>query len=205
MLHLETLSPVALDLVRALCAHSAMQSFALAGGTSLALRFGHRISIDLDFFTHDRFDNELLTAALKRDFPLDERRRGTTGVTGFITDVKVDFVHYPQRLIRPTETCDEIRLVSLPDVIAMKLSAITNRGAKKDFYDLHTLIDRFGLGRLIDHYRTKFPGTDPMMLLRSLTYFADAEADEPPASLIGVTWLEVKRSISKAAQTELAL
>jgi len=204
MLHLETLSTVALDLVRALCSHPAMRSFALAGGTSLALRFGHRISVDLDFFTNKRFDNEVLTAALKRDFPLDERRRGPTGITGFVTGVKVDLVHYPHRLIQPAESSDSIRLVSLPDVIAMKLSAITNRGAKKDFYDLHTLIDQFGLSRLIDHYRTKFPGTDPMMLLRSLTYFADAEPDQPPATLIGVTWIEVKRSISKAVQTELA-
>jgi hypothetical protein len=204
MLHLKTLSPVALDLVRALCSHPAMQSFALAGGTSLALRFGHRISVDLDFFTHERFDNEALTAALKRDFPLDERRRGPSGVTGFVTGVKVDLVHYPHGHIQPTESCDGIRLVSLPDVVAMKLSAITNRGAKKDFYDLHTLIEQFGLGRLIDHYRTKFPGTDPLMLLRSVTYFADAESDEPPATLVGVTWIEVKRSISKAAQTELA-
>jgi hypothetical protein len=204
MLHLETLSTVALDLVRALCSHPAMQTFALAGGTSLALRFGHRISVDLDFFAYERFDNEALTAALKRDFPLDERRRGPTGVTGFITGVKVDLVHYPYGLIHANETCDDIRLVSLPDVVAMKLSAITNRGAKKDFYDLHTLIDQFGLGRLIEHYRTKFPGTDPLMLLRSLTYFADAEEDESPATLIDVTWMDVKRSISKAAQTELA-
>ncbi len=49
MLYLKTLSPVALDLVSALCAHPAMHSFALAGGSSLALRFGHRISVDLDF------------------------------------------------------------------------------------------------------------------------------------------------------------
>ncbi len=204
MLHLETLSPVALDLVRALSAHLAMQPFALAGGTSLALRFGHRISVDLDFFTHGPFDNELLVATLKKDFPLDERRRGPTGITGFITGVKIDLVKYPYPPLHQPETLDGIRLASLPDVIAMKLSAITNRGAKKDFYDLKTLIDRFGLAKLIDHYGAKFPETDPLMLLRSLSYFSDAETDADPQTLLSdLTWTDVKSSIRKSVRTAL--
>ncbi len=47
-----------------LSAHPGMQSFALARGTSLTLRFGHRISIDLDFFTHEPFENEALAQEL---------------------------------------------------------------------------------------------------------------------------------------------
>jgi hypothetical protein len=82
----------------------------------------------------------------------------------------------------------------------MKLSAVTNRGAKKDFYDVHTLINELGLPYLIDAYQTKFPGTDCLMLLRSLAYYADAEGDEDPASLIGVTWPGVKDAISVAVR-----
>lgn len=200
MLHVETLSPVALDLLRALNAHPAMEAFALAGGTSLALRFGHRISIDLDFFTHEDFENEALAVALKRDFPLEERRRGPTGVTGFISDVKIDLVKYPYPPCFPHDIMAGIRLVSLPDLAAMKLSAVTNRGAKKDFYDLKALIERLGVQRLINSYQAKFPETDPMMLFRSLTYFDDAENDEDPNSLEGLTWLQTKQSIRKAVQ-----
>jgi predicted nucleotidyltransferase component of viral defense system len=198
MLHRETLSPSALDLLTALCAHPAMRSFALAGGTSLALRFGHRRSVDLDFFTSESFENETLVSELSRDFEIDERRRGPTGVAGFISGVRVDLVKYRYKPLVPPDVIEGVRLMSLPDVAAMKLSAITNRGAKKDFHDLHMLIREIGLQALVGHYQAKFSGTDPMMMLRSLTYFADAEETEEPESLIGITWPEVKREIAKA-------
>ena len=78
-----------------------------------------------------------------------------------------------------------------------------NRGAKKDFFDLHMLIERFGLEKPIDHYRAKFPETDPMMLLRSLSYFADAEAGEDPQVLDDLTWGDVKDSIRQAVRAAL--
>jgi hypothetical protein len=203
MLHYETLPTGTLDILRALCAHRVLAPFSLADGTSLALRFGHRVSEDLDFFTSEPFDNEALVDELKRDFPLDDRRRGPTGVAAILRGVKLDFVKYRYPLIQPPDLIDEIRLMSLPDVIAMKLSAITNRGAQKDFFDLHTLILELGLPHLLDCYRDKFPGTDPMMLFRSLTYFTDADEGETPKSLIGITWPKVKSSIERAVKAAL--
>ena len=203
MLHRQTLPTSALDLLIALCRHPALKSFALAGGTSLALRFGHRISVDLDFFSSDAFENDSLVAALKQDYDFDDLRRGPTGVSGYLNGVKVDFVKYLHPLIRPIETIQDIRLMSLPDVVAMKLSAVTNRGAKKDFYDVHTLILELGLPVMLDLYTQKYPGTDPLMLLRSLCYFQDAESDTEPESLIGVTWPEVKMVIASAVKEML--
>ena len=133
MLHRETVSPSTLDLLVALCAHHSLASFSLAGGTSLALRFGHRISVDLDFFTSEPFDNEELVAALNQDFAFEDRRRSATGVGAVVEGVKIDLVKYRYPVVHPPQTVDGIRLMSLPDVIAMKLSAITNRGAKKVF------------------------------------------------------------------------
>jgi hypothetical protein len=43
------------------------QGFALGGGTSLALRFGHRISVDLDFFTQREFSPEDLFTGIGMD------------------------------------------------------------------------------------------------------------------------------------------
>src|SRR4051794_36066029 len=122
MLHRETVSPSTLDLLVALCAHPMLANFALAGGTSLALRFGHRTSIDLDFFTAEPFDNEALVDSLKKNFPFEERRRGTTGVGAIVDGVIVDFVKYRYQVVHPPEIVEDIRLMSLPDVIAMKLS-----------------------------------------------------------------------------------
>jgi hypothetical protein len=113
MLHRETLSPVALDLLKALCAHPAVRPFTLAGGTSLALRFGHRLSLDLDFFTTEPFENESLAAGLKREFAFDERRRGTTGITGYMSGVRVDFVRYAYAFIHPPDVVEDVRLASL--------------------------------------------------------------------------------------------
>ncbi len=203
MLHRETVSTSTLDLLTALSAHPVLADFSLAGGTSLALRFGHRISEDLDFFTGVPFDNGALVSALKRDFPVDDRRRGPTGVAAMVAGVKVDFVKYPYSLIHPPETLEGIRLLSLHDVAAMKLSAVTNRGARKDFYDLHMLIEKLGLPHLISCYQAKFPSTEPLMLLRSLSYFADAEMDDEPQSLIGLSWEEVKQGVTAAVKTLL--
>ncbi len=203
MLHYETLPAGTLDLLRSLCAHRILASFALAGGTSLALRFGHRISVDLDFFTSEPFDNEQLVDQLKRDFELDDRRRGPTGVAAILNGVRLDFVKYRYPLLHPPDNIDGIRMMSLPDVVAMKLSAITNRGAQKDFFDLHTLLTELGLPFLLKCYREKFPGTEPMMLYRSLTYFDDADEEETPQSLIGITWPKVKSSIQLAVKEAL--
>ena len=94
--------------------------------------------------------------------------------------------------------------MSLPDVVAMKLSAITNRGAQKDFYDLHTLIVKLGLSAPVRMLPARsILEHDPMMLLRSLTYFADAMKAKTPKSLIGVTWPKVKSSIERAVKAAL--
>lgn len=198
MLHHETVSPRALDLLRRLCEFLPLRPFALAGGTSLALRFGHRISVDLDFFSSEAFENDALTADLRSAFEFDHRRSGPTGIAGFIDDVRLDFVRYRYPLIEDVESIDGVRLVSLPDVSAMKLSAITNRGAKKDFFDLHELVRRFGLDVIFGHYRLKYPETDSMMMLRSLAYFEEAELEDAPKSLTGVTWPQVKSDLRSA-------
>jgi predicted nucleotidyltransferase component of viral defense system len=201
MLHRETVSASTLDLLRALSGHAALQSFHLAGGTSLALRFGHRLSVDLDFFSADPFDNEALCQALVRDFGFDERRRGETGVAGSIAGVRLDFVKYRYPLIAVPEVMEGIRFISLPDVIAMKLSAVTNRGAKKDFYDLQMLITKFGLPTLFEHYQKKYPQAGVFMLARSISHFDDAEdEDDEPVSLIGMTWEGVKDGIQNAVK-----
>ena len=203
MLRRETVSPSTLDLLRSLSEHPALSAFNLCGGTSLALRFGHRLSVDLDFFTINDFDNQALSQSLTADFDFAEKRRGETGIAGFINDVRLDFVKYRYPLLCSPEVIEGIRFISLPDVIAMKLSAVTNRGAKKDFYDLQMLIEKFGIPALLEHYQAKFPRTEVFMLVRSLTHFDDAEGKEDPISLIGLSWEDVKDTIQKAVKAML--
>ncbi|MFN0080040.1 MAG: nucleotidyl transferase AbiEii/AbiGii toxin family protein [Prosthecobacter sp.] len=204
MLHCEAVPPGTLDLLKRLCAHPATEGFALVGGTSLALRFGHRMSVDLDFFRPEKFDNKIVSAALAADFPSFQLTNdNSNGMMAFVEDVKVGFVTYPYPLLHPYETVEGVRMMSLPDVVAMKHGAISNRGAKKDFYDLHTLLKELGLDKVLDCYARNFPNHDPMIPLRSMIYFDDAEDTETPATLIKTTWAKVKADIQKAVRPAL--
>ncbi|WP_294403210.1 nucleotidyl transferase AbiEii/AbiGii toxin family protein [Prosthecobacter sp.] len=181
-----------------------MDGFALVGGTSLALRFGHRMSVDLDFFRPEKFDNKAIAAALAADFPSFQLTNdNSNGMMAFIEKVKVDFVTYRYPLLHPYETIEGVRMMSLQDVVAMKLGAISNRGAKKDFYDLHTLLKEIGLDEILRCYALKFPNHDSMIPLRSMIYFEDAEETETPKSLGKTTWAKVKADILKAVRPML--
>ena len=206
MLHLASIPPGTLDLLRKLSAHPALEQFALVGGTSLALRFGHRRSIDFDFFTPETFDVDWLIHTLEKDLSgFEVKAANQAGFNALVDDLKIDFVTYRYPLIEPPETVEGIRMFSLPDVVGMKLGAITNRGAKKDFYDLHVLIQNLGVDALIDIYRQKYPKHDPMIVIRSMIYFDDAEAEDEPESLNDVTWEEIKEAIVHAVRGSAAL
>lgn len=200
MLHFETISPGTLDLLISLCALPALDGFALAGGTALALRFGHRTSIDLDFFSPEGFDSRSLARMLGGSLQFMPSAIHENSLSGTVAGVKVDFVTYRHALLQPVESIDGIRLFGLPDNIAMKLSALTNRGAKKDFFDAHRVIQELGITAIVDIYRAKFPAHDSAILLRSLVFFDDAEEDFDPDSLDGTEWERVKEAVTQAVR-----
>lgn len=203
MLHVSSLPPGTLVLLRELCAHPATHSFALTGGTALALRFGHRLSVDLDFFTPETFDSQAIADQLTEDFQATEVRVNPTGMNLMLHGVKVDLVRYRYALLDPFDVSDGLRLFGIRDNSAMKLSALTNRGAKKDFFDAHELIRRFGLQQLLEWYQQKYAVHDATMVLRSLVYFEDAEEDMEPESLDGTTWEAVQAAISREVRAFL--
>jgi hypothetical protein len=206
MLHFETLPTGTLGLLKDLSALPALEQFSLVGGTALALRFGHRRSIDFDFFTPEPFDVESLADTLSREVDgFEATGMNKTGLNAQVAGLKVDFVTYRSPLLAPPETQDGIRMFSLEDIVGMKLSAITNRGARKDFYDLHALIQHLGVDRLIEIYRRKYPSHDAMIVLRSMIYFDDAEDDNDPELLMMQDWEEVKEAIGTAVKESKTL
>jgi predicted nucleotidyltransferase component of viral defense system len=102
----------------------------------------------------------------------------------YIGDLKVDMVLLPYPWLQPFDEVEGIRLASLPDIAAMKLSAIARRGVKKDFWDIAALLDFFSLEEMIDFYKAKYSSRDIFHLLRSLVYFADTEAQKDPDPII---------------------
>ena len=197
MLRFDAIPESVRRLLLRLASHGALENFALGGGTSLALRFGHRVSVDLDFFTNHEFSPEELFGGLGLEEATIVGRAKNT-LTVDVGGVKLDLLRHPYQLLQPVELMAGVTLVSLPDLAAMKLNAIANRGSKKDFFDLAVLLDHFPLERMIGFFAEKYPATDPFTAIRSLAWFDDAELEPEPVSLTGATWDSVKARVSEA-------
>jgi hypothetical protein len=174
-----------------------LSMFNLAGGTALALQIGHRKSIDLDLFTREEFDGAALLKNLENDFQEIEVLTLTKGtLLTSIQQVKVDFLRFNYPVIRPLRIEKALRLLSPEDIAPMKFDAIAGRGKKKDFYDLYFLLDKMSLPEMFDLHREKFNLSTIFHIVKSLTYFEDAEEDDDSV-LVGkeITWDQVKKRI----------
>lgn len=199
MLHLQTVKPDTLGLLKSILAIPELSDFNLAGGTSLALQIGHRESYDLDFFGNRPFEPDELFGYL-REFDSIQTLHRTRNIQVFsINGIKVDFVNYTYPLLSNVKIVDGLRLLDLPDIAAMKLSAITGRGRKRDFTDLYFLLQLFSFEQLIEFYKKKFPDGNEWLLARSVTYFDDAEGDEEIRLFKKAPWEKVKERISSEA------
>lgn len=196
-LHLEIVSEPLIELLRHLMQVDRLKSFYLVGGTALALRYGHRVSVDLDLFTHESFDSQQLAKLLVDEFDLTESVVEKNTVLGLIHGIKTDFIAHRYALVNGIEEIDGLRLLSVEDIAAMKLNAIANRGSKKDFWDLYELLQHFGREELLQFYEQKYPAGSIWNVEKSLVYFDDAEADPDPVDLKGRSWAEVKTGIQQ--------
>jgi len=173
----------------------------LAGGTALALQIGHRISQDFDFFTPTSFKSEDLMTKLNKigNFVLTEKQFKDT-LLGLFNGVKFSIFLYPYPLIDKPIDYLGIKLTSLKDIAAMKLAAIMDRGTKRDFIDLYFLTkNNISLDEMFVFYDEKFKALESNLysLLKSLTYFDDAEKSDMPEMLKKVSWKEVKEFLKK--------
>jgi predicted nucleotidyltransferase component of viral defense system len=175
----------------------ALTGFALGGGTSLALRFGHRLSLDLDFFTTGEFEPEQLAQQLHLPSATQVNRAPNT-LTLDAAGVKLDFLRHAYPLLSAPELLAGIPVLSLPDVVAMKLNAAANRGSKKDFFDLAELQQHLPLGEMLDWFEGKYANADRFTVIRSLSWFDDAESEPDPLSLNGTTWPAAKAAILRS-------
>lgn len=201
MLQATTLPKSSLELLKKLSPAFSKQGFYLAGGTALALRFGHRISVDLDFFTEQSFDPDSLLVLIEEmggvgEVHIFQKTKGSLCLT--VAETKIECFYYPYALLKPTEDVDGVTLASVIDNGVMKLSALTNRGSKKDFCDISIMLGVHSLSEWIGYYHKKFPQSDVFMLTKSLTWFDDAEEEPDPQFLNGQTWNEVKTRVSDA-------
>jgi hypothetical protein len=207
MLQYGTVEPYTLDVLRRLMLVPELQDFYLVGGTALSLYYGHRLSKDLNMFSSTAFEVEEIISPIEKYFPgfTYSSTHNPIGLFGFIDNIKVDFIkyHYHPMLDTPVVE-DGIRLISVADICAMKLSAILKRGVKKDFWDISELLLYYSIDDLINFYNTKFPNNQLLISIpQALTYFADADDSEDPVSLKGQTWEKVKKHIGQKVKEYL--
>jgi predicted nucleotidyltransferase component of viral defense system len=200
MLHLKTVEPYTFSVLEQLLVMPELKNFSLVGGTALSLLFGHRKSVDLDFFSNKPFENADVIKALEKKFKSSFDNRTSTprfGIFCFVNEVKVDLVRHPYPLIRPEQIHDDIKMFSTEDIIAMKVQAILGRGRKKDFWDIAELLNHFSVSDFIEFHKEKFATQNLMITVpQAITYFADAEDSEDPISLKGQTWQSVQEFIN---------
>lgn len=211
-LYRNTVSDLLWEVLTKLMNSEVFQEFRLVGGTSLSLQIGHRESVDIDLFTdveYGSIDFEKLDSELKNLFPYVEPvfigkiAMGTSYFVGNHNDelIKLD-IFYTDPFVFPLIEFDNIRLSSIEEIIAMKLEVIGNSGRKKDFWDIHELLEEFTLEQMFDFYFKRYPYNHSKdELLKKLTDFDEADNDFEPICYKGKVWELIKLDFENLVKT----
>ena len=202
MLQTQTIDPATLELIKSLQSRDYLKGFNLVGGTALALYLGHRRSIDIDLFSNFDFDVATTIELIQQDFSLQIYQTARNTIKGSIENINVDIIAHKYPLLNKPTEIDGIRLLSEPDIIAMKLNAISVSGQRsKDFIDIFFAMenDRYFIADMLKFYQTKYNQSGEMHVLKSLIYFDDVDLSDWPVLLKkpGLKWSEVCTKINR--------
>jgi predicted nucleotidyltransferase component of viral defense system len=211
-LQYKTVSKPLLDCLRKLMSDSAFNDFVLVGGTALSLQCGHRVSFDIDLFTSIEYGSmnlEMIKSALEKSFPfidsLEKLNFRNLGYMVYIGNtlsdkIKLD-LFYTENFIAPILQQDGLRLASLQDIAAMKMQAIVNSKRKKDFWDIHELLDHFTLEEMIQFGLQRNPySLSEIDIINSLTNPFELSQDSSIKCLRGKYWELIVDDLQTAAE-----
>lgn len=142
------------------------EQFYFTGGTALSTFYlHHRYSDDLDFFSEQKFDNQVILT-LVQNWAENHRFTFSSRFTEVVyifnltfpnnIPLKVDFAYYPYKRVEKGSVQDGIAVDSLLDIAINKLLTITQRNDVKDFVDLYFLLGQFTIWDLREGVRVKF-------------------------------------------------
>jgi len=200
MLYYKTINAKTLELLNQITKVALFKNLRLVGGTALALQIGHRISIDLDFFGLLEADKISILNALHKIGNVKTIQHTENIHIYTVNNIKVDIVNYPYPWLNTVVSQDNLNLANIPDIAAMKLAAITGRGSKKDFIDIYFLLKRYTLEELLTFYNKKYYDGSAFLVFKSLVYFDDADSELMPRLFENLSWLQVKKTISKTVK-----
>jgi len=174
----------------------------LAGGTALALQVGNRKSLDLDFFTEQKNFNvkKLLARFLDNEsWHADVEENNT--LYGQIFKAKVSFIAYPFFVPKQTPLWHgTIRVLDKLDIAVMKIIAVSQRGRKRDFFDLYWCAKNLEpLEEIIKRLKAQYPTVahNYHHILKAMIFFDDADIDPEPEIYFDASWKQVKSFFKK--------
>lgn len=167
------------DLLQSLMKDKFFNDFFLVGGTALALQLSHRESIDLDLFTANNINIDKLKKHLIDKYKFEPNYEEKNTLKGYIGDILIDCIKYDYNLIMPLKNINGIRMLSLEDIIPMKLQAIIANGSRlKDFIDIGYLSEYFSLNKMIKLYKKKYGINNEIIIMKAIVYFNDINFKE---------------------------
>lgn len=206
MLHKSTVDQPALELLIQLQQKDYLKGFYLVGGTALALKMGHRKSIDLDLFSNFSFETAQLLENISADFPFTLFFSANNTLKGSINQVQVDILAHRYPLVAEPIIVENISMLSNEDIAAMKLNAISVSGQRvKDFIDIYYLLNSYSVEDMIGFYKKKYAQYNDANVLKSLCWFDDVDLSDWPVLLKtpGLNWESVKNTIVEATRIYL--
>lgn len=207
-LHVETVSELLWSSLSRLMLLEEFNTFRIAGGTSLSLQLGHRESVDIDLFTdveYGSLDFAKLEHVLTEAFPHVEFSMVDMvgmGKSYFIGNDKDDLVKldlfYTDKFVFPPVCAVDIRFASIEEIVAMKLEVISRGGRKKDFWDIHELLNIYSLDNMFEFYSKRNPyGITREEMNKQILDFSQAEDDFTPNCYRDKDWEIIKLDIEE--------
>ena len=207
MLYYSTVNNALQEILLQLMQSNVFADFRLVGGTALSLQIGHRESIDIDLFSDAEYgtlDFNVIESYLKENFLYVDFSDTipAIGKSYFIGEnrehaVKLD-LYYTDNYIQPAIDIDGIRMATIEEIIAMKLDVVQSGGRKKDFWDLHELLQSYSIRQMLDLHEQRYPYThDANLLIQNFTSFDQADEDFSPICFKGKYWEFIKEDFEE--------
>ena len=170
----------------------------------MSLQIGHRLSVDLDFFspTEDipSIRAELEIALQPYQSTLADSSWGN--LVYVVNEVRLGFYGYGFPLVAPLIETEGVKLASIEDIALMKLDAMLSRASRKDFYDLYFISQKISLSQIFKMAHQKYPSVRDfeVQTTKRLVFFDNAEKETDPSLLYDANWNSVKNYFIEQAK-----
>ncbi|MBE0392690.1 nucleotidyl transferase AbiEii/AbiGii toxin family protein [Flavobacterium sp. PL002] len=207
MLYYSTVNDLLKNSLLQLMQSEIFNDFRLVGGTALSLQIGHRESIDIDLFSdadYGTLDFGSIENYLKENFKIVDYLDTipAMGKSYFIGEdkentIKLD-LYYTDSYIQPYIEVNGVRMATIEEIIAMKIDVVQRGGRKKDFWDLHDLLQLYNISQMLDLHEQRYPYThDRDLIIQNFTSFDQADEDFNPICFKGKYWGFIKEDFEE--------